>query len=61
MSVNHIDNSHGIWDFRYTQQQSYFFMETDRGKLLSLRDYREPDPESETILNMSEYILKLVQ
>lgn len=62
-TVNHIDHINGIpehilWDVGYASSYSFTLL---RGKLISMRNSQEPDPKCTTILNMSEYILNLVQ
>lgn len=67
--VNYIDQyNNGLqeqleWNVRDNRNiyPYYSFVRASNGKNISFRDNREPDPESETIINMSEYILKLVQ
>ena len=66
MVINHIDTSnglsiHSIWNIRITC--SYYFMKTGEGKLISLRHYEEPELKDRrtVLLNMSEYILELVE
>lgn len=61
--VSHITYSKGIhecelWDIKNTC--SYYFFRTPKGRFVPRRNFIEPFL-CETVVNMSEYILKLVE